>query len=90
MVIYQTPTFAKQLKKLHKKQKLVLDQIMRELAKNPLVGEEKKGDLSGMRVYKFRLVGQLVLLAYEYDVAEPSIVLHGFGSHENFYRDLKH
>jgi hypothetical protein len=49
----------------------------------------KKGDLNGIRVYKFRMVNQLALLAYEYDDANDRLTLLAYGSHENFYRDLK-
>jgi hypothetical protein len=56
--------------------------------KDPAIGEQKMGDLAWLRVVKFRMVNQLVLLAYE--VAGPgTIILHDVGSHENFYRDLK-
>jgi hypothetical protein len=54
---------------------------------DPAVGEAKKGDLAGVYVYKFQCVGQLYLLAYEYDPATRLLLL--LGSHENFYRDLK-
>jgi len=35
------------------------------------------------------MVKQLALLAYEYDDASDTLTLLAFGSHENFYRDLK-
>ncbi len=54
---------------------------------DPTCGEEKKGDLAGVRVYKFRVLGQEFLLAYECD--EQALFLLGLGVHENFYRDLK-
>ncbi len=57
--------------------------------KSPLLGEQKKGDLSFLRVYKFKMAKQLTLLGYSYD--EDSIVLEliALGPHENFYRDIK-
>ena len=51
------------------------------------IREAKKGDLSGVFVYKFKCVGQPALLAYEYDPATRLLLL--LGSHENFYRELK-
>jgi hypothetical protein len=54
---------------------------------DPSVAEEKVGDLAGVSVYKFNINKQLVLLTYTYD--ENEINLLTFGSHENFYRDLK-
>jgi hypothetical protein len=35
------------------------------------------------------MVGQLTLLAYEHAEEADTLILHGVGSHENFYRDLK-
>jgi len=49
----------------------------------------KKGDLNGIRVYKFHMVNKLALLAYEYNDVNDRLTLYAFGSHENFYRDLK-
>ncbi len=55
----------------------------------PLLGEQKKGDLSYLRVYKFKMVNQLTLLGYSFDDGELVLQLITLGSHENFYRDLK-
>jgi hypothetical protein len=54
---------------------------------DPLWGEEKKGDLSGVRVHRFKVGDRQFLLAYEFDVDDPSLL--ALGVHENFYRDLK-
>jgi len=51
------------------------------------VGEEKKGDLAGVWVYKFDCINQIYLLAYLWD--ENSRTWLAVGPHENFYRDLK-
>ena len=88
MVISQTRTFAKQVQKLHKNQKADLDEAVQEISKNPLAGEPKKADLIGIRVYKFKMINQLTLLAYEY-YEDKELILLALGSHENFYRDLK-
>ena len=89
MNILQTTTFSKQVKKLHKNQKQDLDQAIKKIAETPSIGEMKKGDLSGIQVYKFKMVGQLTLLAYEFYENELKLILMMLGSHENFYRDLK-
>jgi len=86
----QTPTFKKAVKRLHKQQKRELDEAVRTIVANPVIGEAKVGDLAGVRVHKFRMNRQLVLLAYELLEAEDVIKLLALGSHENFYRDLKH
>jgi mRNA-degrading endonuclease YafQ of YafQ-DinJ toxin-antitoxin module len=89
MKVFQTLTFLKQTKKLHKNQKNGLDEVIQLIIKDPYLGEMKKGDLIGVFVYKFKMVGQLILVAYQFNVDEESLTLLFFGSHENFYRDLK-
>ena len=42
MNIRQTPTFSKQTKKLHQNQELDLDQAIKEIIQNPLIGTLKK------------------------------------------------
>ncbi|MDB1123801.1 type II toxin-antitoxin system RelE/ParE family toxin [Vibrio algarum] len=87
--ILQTPTFKKAVKKLHKNQKKDLDIAIRTLMDEPLIGEQKKGDLVFLRVYKFKMVKQLTLLGYSYEDGTVTLELIAFGSHENFYRDIK-
>ncbi len=89
MKILITPTFAKQIKKLHANQKKDLDLAIRELGSKPDLGSLKKGDLIGIRVHKFNMINQLILLAYEWQENDQQLVLLSLGSHENFYRDLK-
>ncbi len=85
----QTATFKKTVKKLKSNQKSELDKAVKALIDDPELGECKKGDLSYMRVYKFKMVGQLTLLGYSYDEEELILELLALGSHENFYRDAK-
>ena len=87
--VLQTPTFKKAVKKLHKNQKLDLDKAIRELIKDPLLGEKKKGDLAFLRVYKFKMAKQLPLLGYSYQDGSITLELMALGTHENFYRDVK-
>jgi mRNA-degrading endonuclease RelE of RelBE toxin-antitoxin system len=87
--ILQTPTFKKAVKKLHKNQKADLDEAIKELMIDPLLGEQKKGDLAFLRVYKFSMVNQLTLLGYSYEDGTVTLELMALGSHENFYRDIK-
>ena len=89
MQIVQTPTFKKQCKKLHNNQKECLDKAIREILATPDIGELKKGDLSGVRVHKFKMIGQLTLLAYEIFDKQGQLILLALGVHENFYRNLK-
>ncbi len=89
MRVKETPIFRRQVRRLRPNQKADLDDAIRQLMNDPMIGEQKRGDLSWVRVQKCRLVGQLSLLAYECHADEELIVLHAIGSHENFYRDLK-
>ena len=56
---------------------------------DPRIGNFKSGDLGGIRVYKFKMVNQLNLLADTYEVHVLTLTLLALGSHENFNRDLK-
>lgn len=87
MIIYQTAIFEKRKKKLHVNQVEILDNAVRKIAENPKIGGLKKGDLFGIRVYKFDVLNQQMLLAYAESKKEITLIF--FGSHENFYRDLK-
>lgn len=87
--VLQAPSFKKVAKKLHKNQKADLDQAIRFLIEQPLSGEQKKGDLAYLRVYKFKMVNQETLLGYSYEENQLILELLAFGRHENFYRDLK-
>lgn len=89
MNIVQTASFKKTVKKLHKNQKKELDEAVNAIVENPRIGDDKAGDLSGISVYKFKMVKQLMLLAYQYEDETITLTLLALGTHENFYRDLK-
>jgi len=85
--VVMLPTFKRAYKRLHNKQKVVVDVAVSAIVASPEVGEPKRGDLAGVYVYKFDCVGQQFLLAYEWS---PELrVLQALGVHENFYRDPK-
>lgn len=88
MRILVTPTFERAVKRLHKPQKTALDEAVRTIASLPDTGENKVGDLAGVRVYKFRMGTLLCLLAYRI-VDDHTLKLLMVGPHENFYRELK-
>ncbi|SJM93789.1 type II toxin-antitoxin system RelE/ParE family toxin [Crenothrix polyspora] len=87
MRIEQKPTFRRSYRKLHPNQRKIVDDVIRSILKTPSIGDEKRGDLKGVWVYKFDCINQLYLLAYEY--SDSLLMLLGLGPHENFYRDLK-
>ena len=62
---------------------------MQLLMQDTRIGNLKSGDLGGIRVYKFKMVNQLNLLAYTHEDDVSTLTLLALGSHENFYRDLK-
>lgn len=87
VVIHQMPLFKKAYKKLLPNEQTIVDEAIREIIKNPKIGEEKKGDLAGIFVYKFKFKMKEFLLAYEWD--PKTRLLFALGVHENFYRDLR-
>lgn len=92
LAILVTPSFARVVKKLHPQGKEVLDAAVQTVANGPALGEEKRGDLNGVFVYKFKLNKQETLLAYRLQpdkLAPQELVLLAVGPHENFYAQLK-
>lgn len=87
--VLQTYSFKKTVKKLHANQKKDLDKAVKDLIADPTLGEQKKGDLHFLRVFKFKMVKQLTLLGYSYEDGAVTLELIALGSHENFYRDVK-
>ena len=89
MQINQTNSFKKVYKKLHSNQLKEVNKAIEEVIKNPKIGEQKKGNLSWLRVYKFNVLGQLYLLGYSIEKkSEIILTFIALGSHENFYRDI--
>ena len=88
-IVLQTPAFKKTVKKLKANQKNDLDTAVKELIEIPNLGEQKKGGLSFLRVYKFKMNKQLTLLGYSFNDGTLTLELMALGSHENFYRNIK-
>ena len=92
LAILVTPSFARVVKKLHSQDKAVLDAAVQAVASDPALAEEKRGDQSGVFVYKFKLNKQETLLAYRLQpnkLAPQELVLLALGPHENFNAQLK-
>jgi mRNA interferase RelE/StbE len=85
--IYQSRSFEQAVKKLMKQEKEILDQEVRRIAENLSVGEEKKGDLAGVFVHKFKINTAQYLIAYRKIGQDLELVM--IGPHENYYRNLK-
>jgi mRNA-degrading endonuclease RelE of RelBE toxin-antitoxin system len=87
MKIYQSPTFLKFVKKVEKKFEKEIDKQIKSISGNPEIGEAKNGDLSEIRVHKFKFSGCLYLIAYR--ILDEDFELVMISTHENFYKDLK-
>ncbi len=87
MKIYQSRSFEKKIKRMHRREKEILDQEIRNIADHPSIGDEKKGDLRGIIVRKFKIKTAAYLLAYRMVGADLELIM--IGPHENYYRDLK-
>lgn len=87
MKIYQSRSFAQKVKKYNKAEKTTLDKEIKKIISNPGMGIEKKGDLHGVFVHKFKIKSMQHLLSYRF--AETALELIMLGPHKNYYRDLK-
>ena len=87
MKILQSRQFERKVKKFTKQEKKSLDKQILKIVDNPAVGSEKKGDLRGVYVHKFKIKHTQYLLSYRF--AEENLALITIGPHENYYRDLK-
>ncbi len=88
MKVVQSRLFAKRARRFQKQEKQVLDQQVRAILDNPEIGQEKRGELRGVFVHKFKMHTTQYLLAYR--IKENEILeLIMIGPHENYYRDLE-
>ena len=87
MKIYQSRTFENKVKKLSKQEKELLDDEIKKIAENPLIGEEKKGDLKAVYVHKFKIKSLQYLLSYRKIKSDMELIM--IGPHENYYKELK-
>ena len=87
MKVIQSRVFERKVKKLSRLQKVQLDEAIREILTNPASGEQKKGDLKMVFVYKFHIDSVLFLLAYSYNPEVLELIM--LGPHENYYKYLK-
>ena len=87
IAVFQEREFKVAYKKLHSNQKESVKAAIRRIIEDPEAGEEKKGDLRGVFVYKFKCLDRQFLLACTWDPATRTLL--ALGVHENFYRDVK-
>lgn len=89
MIVLQSGSFKRRVKKLHKNEKQALDQALMKIIEDPSIGDLKIGDLAGIQVFKYKHKSQLNLIGYQYIEEKLVLTFIEHGSHENFYRDLK-
>ncbi len=87
MIILQSRSFERKVKKFTKREKNTLNEKIRRIMDNPFIGSEKKGDLRGVYVHKFKLQTVQYLMAYRFFGGDLELVM--IGPHENYYRELK-
>jgi mRNA-degrading endonuclease YafQ of YafQ-DinJ toxin-antitoxin module len=87
MKVFQSSSFGRKVKKFQHEEKRELDDAIKAIINNPSIGTEKKGDLKGVFVYKFKSIKTEYLLSYR--IVGEDLELITIGPHENYYRDLK-
>ena len=87
MKIFQSRSFDHKVKKFNKIEKKTLDNQILKIVEDPFIGVEKKGDLRGVYVHKFKLKTIQYLLSYRFSGDDLELIM--IGPHENYYRDLK-
>jgi len=87
MKILQSRSFERKVKKFNDQEKKALDKQVIRITENPSIGAEKKGDLCGVFVHKFKIKTTQYLLSYRFTGDDLELIM--IGPHENYYRDLK-
>ena len=87
MKVFQSRSFEQKVKKFSRQEKNALDKQVIKIAENPSIGTEKKGDLRGVFVHKFKIKTIQYLLAYRFTGDALELIM--IGPHQNYYRDLK-
>ncbi len=87
--VVQAPRFGRSKRRLPTAAQLQIDEAVKGLLADPLSGEPKTGALKDVRVIKFKVGPQQLLLAYQVDAKRSIIEVLDVGPHENFYRELQ-
>jgi len=87
--VFETRRFEKALGKLPEAQLKVVEDEIENIIEDPEIGELKKGDLSHLRVHKFKMNKNQVLLGYSWFEEKLELYLLQIGPHENFYQKQK-
>jgi len=85
--VFETNRFAKSLEKLPPVYQEIVENEIDKIIAEPLIGNQKKGDLSHLWVHKFKIKNQQWLLGYNWNNEKLIIHLLQLGSHENYYQE---
>ena len=58
-----------------------------EIERNPFQGDAKVGDLAGILTFKFKLFGEVWVIAYEF-LGPQELRIIKIGPRENFYKQI--
>jgi mRNA-degrading endonuclease YafQ of YafQ-DinJ toxin-antitoxin module len=87
-LVLQAPRFSRAKRAFPDKVQLQIDEVVKAIVAEPLAGEQKAGALKTVRVTKFKVGPQQLLLAYTFVSKTQTLELLDVGPHENFYRGL--
>lgn len=87
--IKMTPRFERNKRRLPPTAQLAVDEAVKKIVNDPLTGEQKSGALRTVRVVKFKVGPQQLLLAYTFHEKKNTVEVLAIGPHENFYKGLQ-
>jgi mRNA-degrading endonuclease RelE of RelBE toxin-antitoxin system len=77
MKILQSRQFERKIKKFTRQEKKSLDNQILKLIDKPAIGVEKKGDLRGVYVHKFKINNTQYLLSYRFSEVILELIMIG-------------
>lgn len=87
-LVLQAPRFSRAKRAFPDKVQLQIDEVVKGIVAEPLAGEQKRGALKAVRVVKFKVGPQQLLVAYTFTAKAQTLEMLDVGPHENFYRGL--
>lgn len=89
IAVFETRRFTKALGKFAEDDLALVEDAIDRIIDDPLIGEQKKGDLQYLRVFKLDIRETQYLIGYNWDSGHLILHLLQLGTHENYYRDAK-
>lgn len=83
------PRFLRSKRSLDEAVQLDVDEQVKRIIADPMIGELKSGPLRGVRVLKFKSGPRQYLLGYTFTSKTNVVEVLDIGVHENFYKGLK-